>query len=836
MAELAAPEGKDSLAQRTEGGDSDRRRLPFWKLLVSLVFLALVSNSLYEYYNADLTIDAISVSAGLDRAGVSSALLTHELAEDLLALIGSTTGYQTSQHGVASSIRPSRINYSLGGETLDIEIPETKLSLKAITQFLEHFLPPRNIPALRGDAVLIDGKLALTLFVSTTGTPTKPNTWTESSELSSVATLINRGAMAMLEIVDPIAAAMHHYYYDVDAESGMTTALRILEGESHSASPSHARDALVVWGGICVDRHLFSDAYSKFEEAARIAGRDETILLAEAAAYRELGSDTRFLTSVQQALQVRTTPATLVTAGDSLAGLSDSRAIAYYRAALRKDPKYWPAYLGLSVAAQNEEDWPAAVSFAHFAIVNTASPEEQSAGLVQLGNIALQRGRLADAIRQYQNAAKLNGGSVDEYEGIARASYLLGDDRTAESSFRTAVGLTSHKPSVLKDWGDMLLIWKADSVAAERKFKEAIASDSGRNFAFAHGALGILYYEEGKEAEAEEQFEIAVSISFYPARLESDWGDILAGEGRFDAAEAHYDRATSLDPRLCDARLAKARLRLRRALDQHRPDDGDTLYLDAFRWCAYPGTVLTEWSNAINEAGYLPSQKALRANSEMLSWDPGSNMAIIRLALVRGNDREIAAGISKVPYPAGLLALWGQEAVWSGEGEEARKRLSASASLQSEDTRTKSLQMAIRVQRNEVSRDTLDSALSEILDGSAEASLGDALSRKKWDEEAEKVYRNCYRIVPGDAYTNLSLGIVLSNRGKFDLALRHLRSAAEAYLRSGTISNAAGETYGALLSDRFKGRLSPFQKRAYEAELARIRNWIPEPPPGSSGR
>jgi hypothetical protein len=66
------------------------RSFRIWPTVLTLIFLALLWQQLHDYFTADLVIEPVSVSTGLERAGVSSIALTHKLADHLSALIGST--------------------------------------------------------------------------------------------------------------------------------------------------------------------------------------------------------------------------------------------------------------------------------------------------------------------------------------------------------------------------------------------------------------------------------------------------------------------------------------------------------------------------------------------------------------------------------------------------------------------------------------------------------------------------------------------------------------------------------------------------------------------------
>lgn len=807
----------------------ERRRFPVWSLVLAIMILALVIDSTIEYYSADLIIQPVSISVGLDREGISSPMLTHQIAEDLLSLISSTRVTQAGPGGVAGSgIRASSIPASAsavtGPESLDIEIPETGLSLKAITGFVQHFLPKRHIPVLSGDAVLLGNEVLLKLSVGTgEERASPPDTWSETFPLASMAAHIREGATAMLAVVDPLSAAMRHYYYDQPTEQGRKAALEILMTQSHSYSKVRARAALVLWAGIYVDNRKYREALSLLQQAERNSGIDENILLGRASVYGAMRDSTRSIELTQRAVLFHRTADTLVAAGDALQSINNTKAARYYRAALDMDAHFWPAYIGLSRVYVRNGDWLSAISNARLATEDTGSYEEQGDGWAQLGNIALQRRQFEEAIRDFARAYSYDGGTVDEFEGIAKAEHAEGVDALADRAFQAAFEVSNDAPSIYKDWGDMVHYTYGDLSRAEQLYKLAISKDEAGNFDSAHSALGSLYFELGRFSEARQEFQTAVGTSAFRTAIELDWGDMLLLTGSFADAETHYARAVQFTPDSCEANLALARLEVRRAVDNHHPERVDELYNRASRACIYPEQAYSDWKYAISVSAQSEVEPG-PIDDNLLARDPGSVDAWLETASLPGRGGQMKLALTKVIYPAGLLAQWAQSSFEAKQYEDAEQLAQVALARDRDNTLAHALLVAISVARGSVSHDELHTKLlSSLLDGDVAPAISDVLANRDWWQDAIKVYENCVRIDNGNADAQLKLASALYKLGKPDVAKQHLIWAAQGYMFWGSISDAAEQTFNLLLQPSVSNTLPAGYRAIYQSELTRVR-------------
>ncbi len=421
---------------------------------------------------------------------------------------------------------------------------------------------------------------------------------------------------------------------------------------------------------------------------------------------------------------------------------------------------------------------------------------------------------------------------MDAYEGMARANYQLGHKHEAESAFEAALTESIYTPSVLKDWGDMLQDLGEDFQKAESMYKRAIAEDTQATFDFAHGALGMFYYRLGRPTEAVKEFEMARSISYYPARIETDWGDALMEIGQLDDARTHYNAAKDLDPQMCDAWLGLGRLDYRSAVDGGNANDKEGDFekplQKALNACPYPGRVWAVWADTIYAgpvAGDFTSPYL-----RLSQWDPGHLLARMRLTRSAPEPRrgfEIRQAVRDVHSKLYFLRQLGADSISEKRYDDAAVFLSQARSEAPEDTFSHNAEVAVSVATGKIDRAKLRTLLPSLLDGSVDWPLIDVLLKLKWFQEAETLARNAFRLAPWDAFVNHEYAFALAGSGKIDESRVHFRRAAGGFFRMGGSTDEAREVFEALLSPQHAGHLDPDFRQACQQELDRINKFRP---------
>jgi tetratricopeptide (TPR) repeat protein len=174
-----------------------------------------------------------------------------------------------------------------------------------------------------------------------------------------------------------------------------------------------------------------------------------------------------------------------------------------------------------------------------------------------LGGSYLEVGRLADAIRELEEAVRLDpnhlhaqnflGGAYfnarrfdDAVRHLQRATVLAPDHAPLHYNLGRALGAAGRV-------GD-----------AKHAFQRALAIDP--DLAEAHQNLGAVFFAENRMGEALLHLKRAVELLPVSAAAHSDYGGALAQAGRYDEALQHVRRALEIDPTHGPARENLTRL------------------------------------------------------------------------------------------------------------------------------------------------------------------------------------------------------------------------------------------------------------------------------------
>jgi tetratricopeptide (TPR) repeat protein len=174
---------------------------------------------------------------------------------------------------------------------------------------------------------------------------------------------------------------------------------------------------------------------------------------------------------------------------------------------------------------------------------------------------ASERGAWSEAENFCAQALRLRPNDVQMLLLLGRARAHSGNMVGAERAFEQARSVAPHDLIVLNSLGG---IYGANGRWADARLvlQEALSIDP--NFPWAHQNLGSVLADLGDRAGARRHFEQAL-------RAKPDYADAMAGladlaerEHRLDEAEAQAKRALQFAPRQPTARLALARVQLRR--------------------------------------------------------------------------------------------------------------------------------------------------------------------------------------------------------------------------------------------------------------------------------
>ena len=144
-----------------------------------------------------------------------------------------------------------------------------------------------------------------------------------------------------------------------------------------------------------------------------------------------------------------------------------------------------------------------------------------------LGKFYEKKGRLEDAIREYQTTINLYAGSAATHSGLLAAAH-------------SNLGAIYGKQDRFKD--------------AEKELQAALKINP--QFTEAHINMAVAYERLGRMKEAAEELKTALSLDPYNAYIYTNLGIILAKQGRLEEAEKELQAALRLRPDIAEAKNA----------------------------------------------------------------------------------------------------------------------------------------------------------------------------------------------------------------------------------------------------------------------------------------
>jgi tetratricopeptide (TPR) repeat protein/TolB-like protein/tRNA A-37 threonylcarbamoyl transferase component Bud32 len=222
-------------------------------------------------------------------------------------------------------------------------------------------------------------------------------------------------------------------------------------------------------------------------------------------------------------------------------------AIAAFKRALEKDPRYALAYAGVGEAYwykyehTKEPQWmEQALAACERAV---ALRSDLSDGHTCLGVVYNGTGRHELAAEQFRQAVEREPTSDAAYRGLAFAYERLGRPKAAEETYRRAIALRPHYWAGYS-WLGVFYYFQARYAAAAEMFNQVVklAPDSFRGYS----NLCAAYTSQGRYAEAIQACERSAAIR-PNASAYSDLGTAQFYLKRFAEAAKAYEKAVSLE-------------------------------------------------------------------------------------------------------------------------------------------------------------------------------------------------------------------------------------------------------------------------------------------------
>jgi protein O-mannosyl-transferase len=244
-----------------------------------------------------------------------------------------------------------------------------------------------------------------------------------------------------------------------------------------------------------------------------------------------------------------------------------------------------------------------------------------------LGSMALDEGRIDDAIRRFTDAVRFGPDYPEAYNNLGLALARRGQNDAAMAQYRTALQINPGLAEAHDNLGAALAA-KGSTAEAVGEYETAIRMKPG--VALFHENLGKALASRGSVPEAIAQFEEALRLQPTLASAHGNLGKALASQGRTAEAIARYTEALRLDPNLVDAHN-----NLGVALSaQGKPGEAIAHYKEALRLQpdqpdvhSNLGVALAATGNASEAVAHCSEAIRLRPDSAVLHYNLGFVLA-----------------------------------------------------------------------------------------------------------------------------------------------------------------------------------------------------------------
>jgi predicted O-linked N-acetylglucosamine transferase (SPINDLY family) len=191
---------------------------------------------------------------------------------------------------------------------------------------------------------------------------------------------------------------------------------------------------------------------------------------------------------------------------------------------------------------QLEEAWQLARQYGAL-----AAPSFDSLHLI--GTLALQTGRLAEAIHKLGEAVAVNPSSFAAYNDYGIALAAAGNYSLALASYGRSLELAPDFADAHFNLGTALFD-QGQLDPALQAFRAAFLADPSHFRALSHS--GLVHFCQGDYAKALDRYQAAVALAPDDPFIHAYIGDALRDSQRSDEAIESYDRALKLDPTMAE--------------------------------------------------------------------------------------------------------------------------------------------------------------------------------------------------------------------------------------------------------------------------------------------
>jgi len=175
-----------------------------------------------------------------------------------------------------------------------------------------------------------------------------------------------------------------------------------------------------------------------------------------------------------------------------------------------------------------------------------AGSVQRRAGVrLELASLYFGRGQTDTALKELDEALKIQPDNGDAYNlrGLIYAS--LGDADRAEDSFKRALQINPHDGGAMQNYG-WFLCQNQRYAAAEEQFQKALIQPNYRGTAMTLRAMGNCQVRDGRLVDAEKSLTRSYELDPGSAATAVNLADVLYRRGEYERARFYIDRVNKV--------------------------------------------------------------------------------------------------------------------------------------------------------------------------------------------------------------------------------------------------------------------------------------------------
>lgn len=508
-------------------------------VLLLLVFTVVGLLCYLEYQKEVVLIDPFTVPADLDQRGLNSHVIASSIADEISLM-----------RRAAANVKTTRFSPAFSETFPDLEIPETKLSLKFVIQYIRETFG-RAPTRINGELISADKTISLSVRILTNNrNVVESNVETFPGEIKDLKTLISRAAQFIMKHEDPYILARYQYN-----ENQLDAALDTVRYAAfhHPADAAYHKEhdywTYILWASILVDKGDTDGAIKKYEAAIDLDRQNATAYinwgyaLERARKYDEALGKYQFACGIQNkdaAYGCNNWGSILETQGNR------DDAQAKYNEALRLDPELVLAHVNLGRLSKIQGKKAEAIE--HFEKAVAIDPLFADA-YNEWGNFFADNNKNSEAIEMYRKAVDMNPNFSIAYNNLGYALEKQGKRDEAIKNYRIALDKDSSFELAYLNWGNLLYSQRKYDAALE-KYKKAAELPNESSMGYHN--WGYILLLQNKIEVAIEKFHKALDLNAANMIAYKSWATALRRKKDYPGAIEKYKKAFEVNPDYLD--------------------------------------------------------------------------------------------------------------------------------------------------------------------------------------------------------------------------------------------------------------------------------------------